>query len=304
MQTHPILRVDPQIARALYDTYQMLIKTYTAALNRQAAIERHADEPHPERERLLAPLIKLRESKRELERQMADILDGVAVWEEFLQHIRGVGRVLAFEIIASVHDWTRPLSAAWAYAGLTPHYWIGRCDGGHKRMYPREITHASRCLVVSKSNGGSVCGEPIVAIQFVAGAPRRQRGVLGFWSPRFRTVCWQAARSFELQSPERSFYRLWYDRFKTREARRTETPGHARNRAMRLTAKLFLAHVWEAINDLHYDRKVVPYAAQYLAVDGHDIVPWREALQYDLRARRAERPRRKRGVGGWGYDDD
>ena len=274
---HPVLGVDTMSARALVDTYWMINKLSVAALNRLSAVERGTDEPDRMRQAMLEGVTGIRRLKREYERHMIDVLDGCPVWEDYLSHIRGIGAVLAFQAIVLVPDWTKHVSSIWAYAGLTPHCWIGECEKGHKRMYPREVTSLQPCKAPGKQVG-EVCGARIVTVTFRGRAPRRERGVFGFWNPRFRTTCWLIARSFEMQNPEKSFYRKEYDRFKAREAAQV-SQGHARNRALRMVAKLFISHLHGAINELCFGVKPDPFV---LNLPSHShISVWQEAVAYD-----------------------
>jgi hypothetical protein len=292
---HQVLNVDVSSARAVVDTYWMINKVSIAALNRMEAIKEGADESDPMREAMLEGIVGIRRLKQIYERYMIGSLDGSPVWDEYLSKVRGIGAVLAFQVIALVPDWTKHVSSIWAYGGLTPCYWLGVCEKGHKRMYSKEVVPLRPCVAPSAGPGSGTCGAKIVSVEFRNRAPRWERGAIGFWNPRFRTVCWLIARSFELQSPDRSFYRKEYDRFKARELHRVKQ-GHARNRALRMVAKLFIAHLHEAVNELCFGIKVEPYVLSFL---GHqDVSSWRDAVAYDTSVESDGRRVYNRRVGG------
>lgn len=117
----------------------------------------------------------------------------------------------------------------------------------------------------------------------LAPGQKRCKGEKAHFNVRLKTLCWKIAVSFEMQKPEKSFYRRIYDAKKryylSREdlKRRIEAGekgiiGHIRNMTLRYTVKRFLADLWIAWRQLEGLPITLPYVH---AVKGHvDYEPW------------------------------
>jgi hypothetical protein len=117
----------------------------------------------------------------------------------------------------------------------------------------------------------------------LAPGQKRRKGEKAHFNVRLKTLCWKIAVSFEMQKPEKSFYRRIYDAKKryylsredlkqSIEAGEKGIIGHIRNMTLRYTVKRFLADLWIAWRQLEGLPITLPYAH---AVKGHvDYEPW------------------------------
>lgn len=71
---------------------------------------------------------------------------------------------------------------------------------------------------------------------------KRKRGEVANWNNKIRTLCYNLVDMFiKHRTP---VYRAIYDNEKARQVAKGITLGHAHNRAIRRTAKIFLQHYW------------------------------------------------------------
>jgi len=262
--------------RAVVDSYTGLQKVRVACGNRLEAIQNGSDELDPTRIRVLQTVYNILEQAEEaIRREMMTLVEDHPVYQLFLQHVRGISATLSARVLAFPWDPLRHTSSWWAAAGLVPGVWIETCKNGHKRMYTKPV---GSCVVTSKI-GASVkaCGAPMEKIEFEQGS-RRRRGVAAFWVDWLRVTMYLIARQFELQG---AWYRIFYLRCKARELKRVETQGHARMRALRMTAKMFLSHLHEAFCDAYGIPYKFPYPFEHLDHQLADRVSYKEVVEHD-----------------------
>ena len=95
--------------------------------------------------------------------------------------------------------------------------------------------------------GGSTLRFPTVSKlwRYAGLAPdqtRRRRGKKIDWNPKLKTTLWKVVQSM---IRKKSKYAEYYYKFRDEELKKGCTKLHARNRAIRKVAKLFLSHLWE-----------------------------------------------------------
>jgi hypothetical protein len=189
----------------------------------------------------------------------------------YLSNIQGIGRIISSGIIAWIGPISRfdNVSKLWAYAGFSAEHWKSTCERGHKFI---TTSKPERCRVRMKKGkrAGEICGAKLVKTESFKEPPRRTRGYVLFVNQKLHSFVWKIARSFEYQKPDKSFYRRMYDTYKAEEKRKGISDGHARNRALRKTAKLFLAHLWETWRRMEGLPVSEPYMKKLL---GHEYIP-------------------------------
>jgi hypothetical protein len=181
------------------------------------------------------------------------LLEDLKVWTEWLQHVRGVGDILAVQLIAHlspISDFDT-VSKVWAWCG---YHTVEGKDG-------------------------------------VWLAARRTAGQKCTWGNAIKVLCFQLGQSFVKQTkPTPSPYRAMYDHAKAdyrlkhpeKVARPGKkdgetvydfTDGHIDKMAMRIPVKMFLSHLWQVWREFEGLHVRGPYAIEKM---GHTtlISPW------------------------------
>jgi len=190
--------------------------------------------------------------------QMHDYLRDNVIFKEFLSEIRGIGPVLSAKLLKAFGDCRDydTVSSLWCHTGN--HTVASDADQSRK-------------------------------------APKRHEGQR--FNPDLRTLTWKVSDC--LMKNNRGVYRECYDTTKHREMQYleeheggatvkneygdtktvVESKGHAHNRALRKSRKLFLSHYWEASRELTGQDSRDPYAHGKLNHDNK--VDWRRALEVE-----------------------
>lgn len=142
------------------------------------------------------------------------------------------------------------------------------------------------CLVRVKQEGAEKyttvpCGCGIAEKEHITGeAPKRKAGHHSFWNPRARTLTYLIGKQFLLGG---RFYKEQYYRFKEREkeTRPDVSDGRRHNSAMRKTVQLFLAHLYQATNELQGLVPRIPYSFEYLNHSEDSFIHWKDVAAYD-----------------------
>jgi hypothetical protein len=201
------------------------------------------------------------------------LLRSFQVWTQWMQHVRGVDYVLGAQIIGSGLDYTRHHVSCWyRYAGLDV----------VKYEYP-------------------LLGE-------MGRAPRRVPNQKITWNPKLRTTMFNFANCIERSGG--AYKDRVYLPYKVRDRQLHPAPvetgekskkgepimlytdGHIRQRAMRVTSKMFLSHLWQVWREIMGLPVNGPYPIERL---GHTTVidPWsmieKKEPSSSRRTRKAER---------------
>ncbi len=185
---------------------------------------------------------------------MVKYLPGIPIWEQWLKHVRGMGDVLAAQLVAMVQpigDFDTP-SKLWAYACGVPG------DDGRVGLKKGEQPHHNTALKV-------VCY--LIGEAFIKSPPRKEGQVS---------------------------YREFYDRYKARDAEKhaaemvqflaDKKTGkavgggrwsdlHMNTRARRYAYKMFLSHLWQVMREIEGLPIRVPYVIEQLGHTGY-VSPW------------------------------
>ena len=270
--------------RALADSYESIQAVRITSENRIRAMEQDFDETEPVRLSILEKLSGLKDIEADFQKDMERHLKELPIWNEFLKHIRGIGPTLAAKLLAFELDPKKNLTAWNAFFGLTPHYWIGICEKGHKRMYAKDPLVCQVRVREEDSEdryATTPCNCGIVEKEHITGeAPRRKAGHHSFWNPRARTLTYLISKQFLLGG---RFYKEQYYKFKDREkeTRPDVSDGRRHNSAMRKTVQLFLAHLYQATNELQGLTPRIPYSFEYLNHSEDSFIHWKEVVAYD-----------------------
>ena len=185
------------------------------------------------------------EEERELLRMLSDEVAQHPVWP-WLGRIRGVGPSLAARLLARLDVERAPTpSSFWAYCGLaTVVAQSYRCD-----LCGHEVTVAAGRPLRSAHRAPGT-GEPCHGtLAQVAGAasrvaqPRPMRGESASYDREAKKLCYLIGVSFARQG---GAYRRYYleQRSRLESAKPDWIPRRRHLTALRMTEKLFLAHLW------------------------------------------------------------
>lgn len=192
---------------------------------------------------------KIAEEEEKLGKQIEEYGKTHPLWEVFASRIRGVGPLLFGKMVARLD----PI-------------------GIHNFAYPSALWRWCGLAVVEGTAQNRLTGDKAQQWKF---------------DRELRRFLYQLTDCFVKQG---GYYREHYDRFRAQAEQKHPdwTPGHIHNHAMRLTGKLFLAHLWEEARKLHGLPVHQPYAIAKL---GH--------VQYYGSMVEKEPKRKQRAVPRW-----
>jgi len=254
--------------RAAVDTYMQIQKVRIAANNRLKAMELN-DEYHDLREQLMKQLAELEKVEKSIAKSIMPILNSNPLYTQWLQHIKGVGPILAAKFLAIPLDPNRHISSWNARFGLTPFYYKLECKKGHKMLYPKLI---DSCPYKDPTTGER-CGEELKKIEKVSAAPKPISGYRIFWDKRAKQVAFLLEESFKKTG---NFYKLMFFKFQKYELqmalqgeKEIKNLLHLNLRAGRKTVQLFLSHTHTITRRILNLPEEKPYAFEYLQHDDY-----------------------------------
>jgi hypothetical protein len=264
--------MDNTIFRAMADTYESVQKVRIRAENQLRAIEQASDEYEPERVSLNNRLTDIIKLEGDLQKDMLSELKHLDIWNEFLIHVKGVGKTLSCKLIALPVDWSRDLSSIKSYFGMTPVYWKGECVEGHKLLYSKQPVTCFEVIDEERN----LCVLPVIKTEFIEKqSPKRIKGWKGFWNNRGKTLLFLISEQFVKQG---KYYRGVYDSAKQREIKKGECKNdmHIHLRAKRTASMMFLSHYHQAINELEGKEIRKPYQFEYLKHE--NFISWQDVV--------------------------
>jgi hypothetical protein len=215
------------------------------------------------------------------------------IWTKYLIHVRGIGHVLASNLIAKLGHCEKfdTVSKLWKYCGF--HIVCPVCTEeredfrGNMRKFP---------VVGNDSGHCPKCGRPCVASKRQTGKSldhNPQRRVLGFkigdsLITNKSKIYYDEYKNEKLRQLERQhnpgelqeMYAPWYKSEKTNPYKEDSLflrPDHAHARALRKIAKLFLSHYWVVTRSLAGLNIRKPYVEEK---KGHtSIITWRDVIR-------------------------
>lgn len=208
---------------------------------------------------------------------LEEILKNTGIYDSFFKLVKGIGPSLATSLIAEIKDISKfeHISHLWAYGGLTSSYVLAECEHGHKLIMSSD--KRTTCPVLSENgeegeetDGPKTflpCGGAITITERINGkAPKRKKGYHYLFNTRLKTLSWKIATQFIKQN---AGYSEIYNNEKQRQVAGGLKLGHAHNRAMRKTSKIFLQHLWLKWRELDGLPISEPYVKTHL---GHDSI--------------------------------
>lgn len=183
-------------------------------------------EVHPRIPQIASSIAKL---EKDIEKIFPVFLEDYPIWESWLMGIKGIGSVYASELLAGLDIHKAPYpSSFWKYCG------VGVEPNGERQ--------------------------------------RRRKGEKTDFNPHMKKTLWKIAVGFRKNG---GFYKELYEKFKEEEkvkhpekikvnGKTSFNDSHLRNRALRKTAKIFLAHLhakWREVENLP---PVQPYVHQHM----------------------------------------
>ena len=204
----------------------------------------------PEVEGLIQYYGNLKTTEDAIARRIAAWITHYPIYEQYLDHIQGIGPVFSANLISMlspITDFPKP-SLLVSYAGLSGSHYEQECEEGHKFLTSSPKPY---CPVNMNETVGEVeeCRAKVTRAEFINKPMKRKKGYHIFMNARLKTTLYKIATSFEKQSAEKSQYRLLYDIKKAEYLARPGFDkekgykGHARAMALRYIEKRFLVNL-------------------------------------------------------------
>jgi hypothetical protein len=185
------------------------------------------------------------EEERDLLRQLSDRIAQHPAWP-WLSRVRGVGPSLAARLLGRLEIERAPTpSSFWSYCGLaTVAAEVYRCDQcGYELSLPsgRTIRTGHRVPATGQQCAGSLA--PVGEGPRRVAQPRPSRGENAPYDREAKKLCYLIGISFVRQG---SSYKSYYEEQRARldVAKPDWIPRRRHLTALRMTEKLFLAHLW------------------------------------------------------------
>jgi len=200
----------------------------------------------------------------------------ISAW---LEQLYGFGPVISTALVAYLESPKKfdNISKLWQYSGFGMNTYCPKCekptsvevefeDKTGKKKKAKRLNATAKC---------PDCNSDTVKI-----IQRRHAGYLSNWNDKMKVLGWKIGQSIEKQGTKSAYY-VFYKQVKDEERQRNPTKfkdqngktkfndGHIRNRALRKTVKLFLAHLWiqwRLIEGLPISQ---PYVGKIL---NHDVI--------------------------------
>lgn len=234
----------PKDARYAVDAYYAIQDERKAAQLRVFQADNHG-EPHDLNDWII-------DNMKVLERRIASALDRYSMGQPIGQWARsvvGIGPVIGAGLIAYIDVTIQPsASHLWSYAGLNPQ---AKWEKGQKRPWNAHLKVLCWKIGMSfektQNNPNSFYG-PLLQ-------QRKQREIDRNEAGLFKDQAIDILRSKNIGKETEAY--KWYSSGKL-------PPAHIRQRALRWTTKLFLAHYWEQNRRILGLEVPKPYPIQYL----------------------------------------
>ncbi len=267
-----------KLIRALADTYMSIQKERVRASNRIESMLKDMDETEVIRQVVMEKIKQLEEIEKAIIKDIRPHLKKIAVYNEFLSRVKGIGEVFTTKLLALPLKPGLNLTSWNAYFGLVPTYYLCECEKGHRFMYPKV---PSGCPVeIGDPKNRKKCGANISHTEFKEGAPRRMRGYKPFWNPKARALYFLIAQNF-IRVGERGFYGRYFRQVKQRYEQREDLKNAPKIKinamAMRSTFKLFLSHYYQAFHELAGLPYRLPYQFEYLKHT--NFIDWKDVIR-------------------------
>jgi hypothetical protein len=197
---------------------------------------------------LLSNYFQIEKREQDLFRSLGYALDGVPIWEEFLDDVKGVGPAMAGCIISELDPHRAPYPSSFhAYCGLDV------ADDGKAR------SRRSEHLVEHKYTDSEGKEQTRKGLSFNPFIRTKLLGVLG---PSF-------LRAGKEDNPYRDEYDRYRHRIENMDKHADKSDGHIHNMAIRKMVKHFVVDTWLVWRDLEDLPLAKPYAVKYLGKNDH-----------------------------------
>jgi hypothetical protein len=195
------------------------------------------------------------------------------IYNEWLSSLYGIGPIITAGLLANIQDISKfdNISKLWQYAGFGMNTYCSKCDEYTYIIKKYESKKAKKLQPFKNCPNCNSQTTPVIA--------KRMPGYMSNWNDKFKVLCWKVGQSFEKQGTKSSYYKL-YKQIKEEEHRNHPekikengktrfNDGHLRNRALRKTIKIFLAHLWVVWRSIEGLEVSQPYVNTIL---GHDVI--------------------------------
>lgn len=200
------------------------------------------------------------------------------IYSKYLSRIYGIGPIISSGLMAYINDISKfdNISKLWQYFGFGMNTFCPECETPTFVLKPYKNkegkkTNAKKLKPFTKC---PVCNNETVPI-----IQRRTQGYMSNWNDKAKVLAWKIGQSFEKQGKKSAYYNLY---IKIKEEERRNHPdkekkdgktfyndGHIRNRALRKTIKIFLAHMYITWRKLENLEVTEPYVKTIL---GHAVL--------------------------------
>lgn len=165
-------------------------------------------------------------SEKKIKKEVAELLIGVPIWEEFLNEVKGIGPCLGGSLYAAIFDISKfnYVSSLWKYAGMDV------VDGEAPR----------------RKRGEKITWNPFLRMTMykVTDSFVKQKADVSLYRRLYdqKKAYYQGKYPEEVNHPTR--------KRKDGKPIKKYTPGHIHNMAKRYTGKIFLQHLWRTWREL------------------------------------------------------
>lgn len=197
---------------------------------------------------------------------------------EWLAKLYGIGPIITAGLIANIENPAKfdKISSLWQYCGFGMLKYCTNCD--EPVSIPFEFKNKENEVKKSKKLA-SLSNCPKCGSETKPMIQRRYTGYVSNWNDKAKVLCWKIGQSFEKQGPKSAYYNFYKKIKEEEKARNPEkikengktmfNDGHIRNRALRKTIKLFLAHLWVVWREIEGLPVSDPYVGQVL---NHNVI--------------------------------
>lgn len=218
-----------------------------------------------------------------LKRQAMDEIEGHPLWESWLSKVRGIGPCLAGGVLSLINIRKCPhVGNLWSYAGLGVVVESYVCPGCQATYEEDAIPSCEERVLQGLPREAARCSKCNAFLKILGHGDRRTKGQTLGYNPDVKTLAWKIGESFVKQPPEKSKYRLLYQKMRAKvdslpcnkvhyDDKKTVIPcfdAHRFAKAKRATVKIFFSHIYSKWRGILGLPVTTPFA---LGMLGHDV---------------------------------
>lgn len=258
------MKVDERVVKRLgylCRSYDGITQLGTKTKQRLIAMMPEAEAIHQDE------IIMMEKIKDRLNREINKELKFFPVWEQWLNHVKGIGPFIAGNLILLYY---------YRFVAICT-----KCGGDLEK-----IEGAMKCKYCgSMSKGDGVLKHRIDDKEFATISkwwkymgrhtgpdgkmPRKKKGIICDWSPKGRLIGYHIGEQFNRQNDKHPYKALVLAEKKRLEGREGLTKLHIQRMALNKAVKLFLSHFWMVAHEIEGKAMTRPYAETIL---GHENI--------------------------------